>query len=152
MQLGQEGRSKSVTKTLASDCILRKELQTRRDDVKQMITSSLMGVLLIACGGNGIDASQLPKHTIQESSLGAKGLRIQINVHDSFLPKADCENLINYYKSRAEPSGQVSIRGPSAKLQKLFPDDPKSKEPQVWAYDNLDGTGIHYNDLNYGRE
>ena len=120
--------------------------------MKQKMTICLIGMFLISCGGSGIDVSKLPEHTVQESSLGAKGMRIQINVQDSFLPKADCENLINYYKNRAKPNGQVSIHGPSTKLQKLFPEDPDSKKPQVWAYDNLDGTGIHYNSLNYGKE
>ena len=111
----------------------------------------LIGMFLVSCGGSGIDASKLPKHTVQESSLGAKGSRVQINVQDAYLPKADCENLVNFYKSRAKPNGQVCLYGPSVKMQKLFPDDPDSRKPQVWAYDNLDGTGIHFQTANYGK-
>jgi len=118
--------------------------------MKQAIAGCLIGMFLLSCGGRGIDASTLPQHTVQMTSLGPKGLRVQIDVKESFLPKADCEKLIGFYRKKAEPSGQVSIHGPSAKLQKLFPDDPNSRKPQVWAYDNLDGTGIHYNELNYG--
>ncbi len=126
--------------------------ENRREIMKQTMVGCLVGMFLMSCGGSGIDASKLPRHTVEQSSLGSKGLRIQINVQDSFLPKVDCENLINYYRDKAKPNGQVSIRGPSIKMQKLFPNDPKSKEPQVWAYDNLDGTGIHYNAQNYGKE
>ena len=131
---------------------LKRNLKTKKTIMKQILTSCLIGMFLISCGSSGINVSKLPKHTIQKSSLGSKGFRIQINVQDSFLPKVDCEVLINFYKDKAKPSGQVSIHGPSTKLQKLFPEDPNSKKPQVWAYDNLDGTGIHYNELNYGKE
>jgi hypothetical protein len=93
----------------------------------------------------------LPNHTINKTSLGQKGYRIQINVTEAYLSKELCENLSNYYKDQAKPNGQVTIYGPSIKMQKLFPDDPSAKNPQVWTYDNLDGTGIHYNNYNYGK-
>ena len=118
--------------------------------MKQFFTF-LIGILLISCSG-GIDKSQLPEHSVEKSSLGTKGARVQINVTATFLPEQDCKNLIAYYKGEAKPNGQVSIHGPSLKMQKLFPNDPESKKPQVWAFDNLDGKGIQFNTMNYGEE
>lgn len=43
-----------------------------------------------------IDANELPSHTVEITSLGAKGQRVQINVQVDFLPKAECQILINH--------------------------------------------------------
>lgn len=110
-----------------------------------LLCSSVL--ILISCGQGAI---VLPEHTVEMTTLHEKGQRVQINVTVDFLPKSDCENLINHYKERAKPSGQVSIHGPSPKMRKIFPNDPAANKPKVWAYDNLDGTGVHYNDYNYG--
>ena len=117
-----------------------------------IISTILLMVLLAGCSDDKSSSAGLPSHTVKRSSLGAKGNRVQINVTTTNITKEECITLVKQYKDQAKPNGQVSIYGPSPKLQKLFPNDPKANQPQCWAVDNLDGNGLSFNDLTYGGE
>lgn len=96
-----------------------------------------------------LSISDLPPHTVEITPLDSKGNRVRIDVQVDFLPKAECSNLINFYKDRAKPKGQITINGPSPESRQRFPNDPSADRGQVWAYFNFDGKGIVYNDSLY---
>jgi hypothetical protein len=53
------------------------------------------------------------------------------------ISRADCEALIDEYRSIAGPTGQVAVRKPSPKLEgQVLP----------WCVENKDEQGIFYND------
>jgi len=88
---------------------------------------------LAACG----EAPELPEHTVEETSLAPRqGQRVQVNV-SADISRAECEQLINRYRSDGAPDGQVGVNKPSAKLGgSLAP----------WCIENFEGDGITFND------
>lgn len=84
-------------------------------------------------------AHTLPSHVIADDSPvpPRKGHRVQINSQDTDLTKEECRALINAYRHRAAPDGQVSVRKPSQAFNgQLTP----------WCIENFDGQGIRFND------
>ena len=81
----------------------------------------------------------LPDHKIvSNTSLAPKnGRRIEIHVLDEGLSKSDAANIVEYYRSSAGLEGQVSVHKPSKMMGGTM---------QPWAVDNLDGSGIMFND------
>lgn len=74
---------------------------------------------------------------VKIDSLGTKGNRIEIDVLNPGLTKAECSTLINKYLEQAGPNGQVGIHKPAPKLRnKLVP----------FCVNNLDGAGTFFND------
>jgi hypothetical protein len=104
----------------------------------------LVAVLLaVGCGSSNAPSSSpsstnLPSHTVaSDTSLAPKdGRRIEIHVSNPALTKDECTALINAYRSKAGPEGQVSVRKPD-----------KTGELQPWCIDNMDGKPIIFNDF-----
>ena len=98
------------------------------------LAATTLAITLTACGTTNAD---LPEHDVDISALGAKdGQRVQVNVN-SDISKEQCITLIDAYKSKAAPDGQVSVHKPSQML-----------EGQVAPYcvENFDGAGVRFND------
>jgi hypothetical protein len=84
-------------------------------------------------------APQLPSHTVaSDTSIAPKaGRRIELHSSDTELSKAESIALINAYRKKAGPDGQVSVRKPSKVLKnRLTP----------YAIENFDGNGVVFND------
>lgn len=80
------------------------------------------------------ESAALPSHSFEETSLNDRGNRIQVIVtHD--ITKAECEALIDKYRDKAEPAGQVSVHKPNK----------FNGEPAPWCVDNFEGD-ISYNE------
>lgn len=91
-------------------------------------------VLLTACGEGG---SSLPAHTVTESALPTRsGLRVQVNVADD-ITEEQCFALIDAYRSKGEPDGQVSVHQPFV----IFSGDMAPA-----CHENFDGKGPQLND------
>ena len=94
----------------------------------------MMSVGLSGCGG-----PDLSPHTVAaDTSLAPKDApRIQLNSNNAQHTKDECTTLINGYRRKAGPDGQVSVHKPSRVLQgNMAP----------WCVDNFDGKGIVFND------
>jgi hypothetical protein len=78
----------------------------------------------------------LPPHIVDSNTALPNGRRIQINVNDASITKADCRNLILAYKKQAAPDGQVSVRKPNPKDNGMYP----------WCIENFGGSGIKFQD------
>ncbi len=80
----------------------------------------------------------LPEHTVADESRLSGGVRIQINSDNENLTKEQCIVLINAYRSKGLPNGQVSVRKPST---------VKELKSTIVPYclDNFDGEGIKFN-------
>ncbi len=90
---------------------------------------------LCACGSGG---PPLPQHSVSTDSLEPRaGERVQIDVTKD-ISKEQCEALLDRYREKAEPGGQVSVRKPSDKL---------GGQSLPWCVDNLEGEGVTYNDM-----
>lgn len=89
---------------------------------------------LVACRG-----PELPPHTIADDSpLAPKnGRRIEVHSSNPGLSKEECVALIEAYRSRAAPRGQVSVCKPSSQLESAM---------TPWCVENFDGRGITFND------
>jgi len=86
----------------------------------------------------------LPPHTVASRvSLGSNRERIQVNSLNPQLSKGDCEKLADNYKPQG---GQVSVHKPSLKFKKLFPQATEQEIMKPFCVNNLDGTGIFFND------
>jgi len=94
-----------------------------------------LGILLALAGcDNGIP---LPKHGVETSPLQPRqGERVQINV-DEAVSNDVCRALIEQYRSRGAPDGQISVHMPSAKL---------ANQMAPRCVDNFDDTGIIFNE------
>jgi len=95
----------------------------------------LIGLLVNASSAS---AQDLPEHTIADESSLPNGTRIQINVDNAKLTRAQCSALIEAYQARALPKGQVSVHKPST-IEVL--------EGAVLPYcvENFDDEGITFN-------
>jgi len=83
--------------------------------------------------------TEMPIHTIAENdSLAPKnGRRIEIHVNNTNLTKDECRALINTYRKKAGPEGQVGVHKPSPMNEnRMFP----------WCVDNMDEKGIFFQD------
>lgn len=83
------------------------------------------------------EAPKLPEHAVEKTSLAPRqGQRVQVNV-GADISRAECEELINNYRSDGAPDGQVGVHKPSSKLGgRLLP----------WCVENFEGDGITFND------
>lgn len=81
----------------------------------------------------------LPQHTLSsDTSLAPKdGRRIEIHVSNEDLTREQCKSLINGYRKKAGPDGQVSIHKPSI---------PLDNKMSPWFVDNMDSKGVFFND------
>ena len=105
--------------------------------LKVLLVMTLAG--MISIGLNGCGGPDLPPHTVAaDTSLAPKnGRRIQLNSNTEQLTRDECAALINGYRRRAGPDGQVSVHKPSRLLQgNMAP----------WCVENFDGRGIVFND------
>jgi len=84
------------------------------------------------------EISDLPKHVVfQRSKVGLDGSEgVYIKLFEADPKRKDCLALINYYRVEAQPNGLVSIQVKHEGESEFWP----------MAWDNLDGTGIHYFD------
>lgn len=63
----------------------------------------------------------LPDHSVDREPLYDNNARITVRVRTD-INRAECEALIDEYRSIAGPTGQVAVRKPSAKLEgRLLP-------------------------------
>ena len=93
--------------------------------------ASLCVFLASGCG------QRLPDHKVETNPLAMhSGMRVQITVNQE-ITKDQCIALIERYRSRGSPDGQVSVRKPSVKLDGA---------PSPWCVDNFDGRGVFFND------
>jgi hypothetical protein len=91
---------------------------------------------MVASGG--VDPG-LPPHTIDsDTSLFPKNGRvIHLNSNNPQLTRNDCIKLINAYRKKAGPEGQVGVSKPSRALEgRMAP----------WCVENFDGKGIVFQD------
>ena len=98
---------------------------------------SVCAVLLLAACGGADAIADLPKHTVQTTSL-SDGFRVQINVQ-TLISNSDCISLIERYRDQAGPNGQVNVHMPSN-----IPALERSMVPR--CVDNLDEDGVFFND------
>lgn len=82
-------------------------------------------------------AQDLPQHTVVDESPPPNGMRVQIKVDDANLSQAECSALIEAYRAKALPEGQVSVHKPST-IEVL--------DGAVLPYcvENFDGEGISF--------
>lgn len=96
--------------------------------------SGLALPLLVSAGCSS--GPPLPDHTVDRQPLYDNNARVTVRV-PSDISRAECEVLIDEYRSIAGPTGQVAVRKPSAKLEgQVLP----------WCVENQDKPGIFYND------
>jgi len=89
--------------------------------------------MLVASGCSS--GPPLPDHTVDRQPLYDNNARVTVRVRND-ISRAECERLIDEYRSIAGPTGQVAVRKPSAKLEgQILP----------WCVDNQDGRGITFN-------
>ncbi len=95
----------------------------------------LLFVLLFA----GCGRPDLPAHRVADDSSLApkKGRRIHLQVDNPDISKDECIALINAYKKKAGPDGQVAVQKPSKVLGGAM---------APWCVENFDGRGIFFND------
>ena len=89
-----------------------------------------------ACSPN---MPELPAHVVAADSPlpPREGRRVQIDSSDADLTREECSALIEAYRDRAAPDGQISVHKPSQILDgKLTP----------WCVENFDGKGVRFND------
>lgn len=101
------------------------------------LLSQLLGGLtlpLLVASGCSSDPP-LPEHTVDRQPLYENNARVTVRVHTE-IKRAECEALIDEYRSIAGPTGQVAVRKPSAKLQ---------DQVVPWCVDNQDGRGVFFN-------
>lgn len=93
---------------------------------------------MLLCAGCS-SGPPLPEHTVDREALYDNNARVTVRVSTD-ISQAECEALIDEYRSIAGPTGQVAVRKPSAKL-----------EGQVvpWCVENLDEPGIFYHDYSF---
>jgi hypothetical protein len=107
-----------------------------------MLIAFCFSTLILATGCSEKPSTKnLSDHTLfSNTSLSPKdGSRIEIHVSNEDLTREQCKNIINAYRKKAGPEGQVSVRKPSSVLDnKLTP----------WCVDNIgmDDRGIFFND------
>lgn len=71
-------------------------------------------VILVISGWSLVSvADVLPEHVLVDETRLSGGMRIQINSKDENLSKEQCIALINAYREKGLPSGQVSVHKPS---------------------------------------
>lgn len=91
-----------------------------------------------AVRSNSVDNANLPPHKITTTGLAPKtGKRVEIDVSTD-IDRDQCTALIDAYRGKASPDGQVSVHRPSVILK---------GELAPWCVDNLDGTGIQFKDV-----
>ena len=103
--------------------------------MQRILISILISFGLLSCDGS---AATLPSHTVEITSLAPKnGKRVQVNVKN-MLTEKECISLIEAYRTKAGPYGQVSVHMPSnikAFQEKVLP----------WCVENIDEGGIVFN-------
>jgi hypothetical protein len=94
---------------------------------------------LATCSANDVSRDLPPHEIAKDTSLAPKnGRRIEIHVNDPSLTRDQCTSLINAYRSKAGPQGQVSVRKPST---------AQGGGLQPWCVDNMDKSGVTFNDF-----
>lgn len=73
--------------------------------------------LLVSAGCSS--GPPLPEHTVDRQPLYDNNARVTVRVRAD-ISRAECEALIDKYRSIAGPTGQVAVRKPSAKLEGPF--------------------------------
>lgn len=58
-------------------------------------------------------ANELPDHTVVDETRLSGGMRISLSSNDEDLSKEQCIALINAYREKGLPAGQVSVSKPS---------------------------------------
>lgn len=97
------------------------------------VLAGLAFPMLFTAGCNS--GPPLPDHTVDRQPLYDNNARVTVRVHTN-ISQAECEALIEEYRSIAGPTGQVAVRKPSAKLEgQVLP----------WCVENQDGRGITFN-------
>lgn len=89
----------------------------------------LGAVVLAGCG------PELPPHVVADDTSLAPidGRRVRLSSSDSDLTKDQCVALINAYRKKAGPEGQVSVHKPSKILKGAL---------AAWCIENFDGRGV----------
>lgn len=82
--------------------------------------------------------STLPEHTIVDESRLSEGMRVQINSDNENLTKEQCVLLINAYRDKGLPNGQISVHKPST-IKAL------GGSVLPFCVENFDGEGITFN-------
>lgn len=96
-------------------------------------------IALIILFSSSLHASDpLPAHKIVDESQLSAGMRIQINSDDKNLSREQCTALINAYRKKGLPNGQVSVHKPST-LKGL------GGSVLPFCIENYDGEGIKFN-------
>ncbi len=82
-------------------------------------------------------SSELPDHYFADDSpLSLKqGRRVQINVYDPNITREQCIALIDAYRERGAPDGQIGVQKP---VHGGF---------APWCVENFDGRGVIFNDF-----
>lgn len=93
----------------------------------------VMALLLISACSSG---PPLPDHTVTREPLYDNNARVTVKVR-SDISRAECEALIDEYRSIAGPTGQVAVRKPSSKLEGRM---------LAWCVENQDEPGVFFND------
>ena len=93
--------------------------------------------LLVSAGCSS--GPPLPDHSVDREPLYDNNARVTVRVRGD-ISRAECEALIDEYRSIAGPTGQVAVRKPSPKLEdRMLP----------WCVENKDEPGIFYNDHSF---
>lgn len=103
--------------------------------------SLLIAVIIVVLGmaGCGSSSQELPPHVVADnSSLAPKnGRRIQLDSINADLTREQCIMLIDGYRKKAGPEGQVGVHKPSKLLEGTM---------VPWCVENFDGRGVFFND------
>jgi hypothetical protein len=122
----------------------KKELIEEQKQLKEVLSKPTDSVNPAINSPSTSSPEKLPPHTVASRvSLGSNRERIQVNSLNPQLSKGDCEKLADNYKPQA---GQVSVHKPSLKFKKLSPKATEQEIMQPFCVNNLDGTGIFFND------
>lgn len=111
----------------------------------KLVSACVLSAAVTACGSASpppapslvsVDTANLPGHiVVADEALPPKGRRIQLGTYSSTFTRDQCTALINAYRPRAAPRGQVSVVKPSKLMHGAL---------SPWCVDNLDGKGVAF--------